>query len=134
MMSEDMPYTALIVDDSAFSREWLAGILRHVGLKGVEVAESGSVALEKVRAMKPDLIFLDAVMPGMDGLTTIKELKKLLPEVVVVITSSSSAKETVLNFKEAGAQFYLRKPLEASKVRETLAKIFETVGHPREER
>jgi two-component system chemotaxis response regulator CheY len=132
-MSEEMPYTALIVDDSPFSREWLAGILHHAGLKSVEVAESGSVALEKVRAVKPDLIFLDAVMPGMDGLTTIKELRKLLPEVVVVITSSSSAKETVLNFKEAGAQFYLRKPLEASKVRETLAKIFQTAAHPREE-
>jgi two-component system chemotaxis response regulator CheY len=127
-MSEEMPYTALIVDDSPFSREWLEGILYHVGLKRVEVAESGSAALEKVKAVKPDLIFLDAVMPGMDGLTTIKELKKLLPEVVVVVTSSSSAKETVLNFKEAGAQFYLRKPLEASKVRETLAKIFETAS------
>lgn len=133
MTTAEISHTVLVVDDSLFSREWLAGILQHVGFKSIDFAENGVVALEKVKAMKPDLIFLDAVMPGMDGLTTLKELKKLLPEVIVVITSSSSSKEVVLKFKEAGAHFYLRKPLEASKVRETLGRVFEMMGHPQEE-
>jgi len=79
------------------------------------------------------LIFLDAVMPGMDGLTTLKELRKLLPDVIVVITSSSSTKEVVLQFRDAGAHFYLRKPLDPPKVRETVEKAFEMMGSPQVE-
>jgi two-component system chemotaxis response regulator CheY len=133
MTVQETNHTALVVDDSVFSREWLAGILQHVGFKNVDFAESGVVALEKVKATKPDLIFLDAVMPGMDGLTTLKELKKILPDAIVVITSSSSTKEVVLQFKEAGAHFYLRKPLDPPKVRETIDKAFEMMGSPLEE-
>jgi two-component system chemotaxis response regulator CheY len=133
MTTQETNHRALVVDDSLFSREWLAGILQHVGFKSIDFAESGLVALEKVKAAKPNLIFLDAVMPGMDGLTTLKELKKLLPDVIVVVTSSSSTKEVVLQFREAGAHFYLRKPLDPPKVRETIEKAFEMMGSPLEE-
>jgi two-component system chemotaxis response regulator CheY len=133
MTTQATNHTALVIDDSVFSREWLAGILQHMGFKSIDFAESGVAALERVKTAKPDLIFLDAVMPGMDGLTTLKELRKLLPDVIVVITSSSSTKEVVLQFRDAGAHFYLRKPLDPPKVRETVEKAFEMMGSPQVE-
>jgi two-component system chemotaxis response regulator CheY len=60
----------------------------------------------------------------MDGLTALREIKRIDPEAIVVMITSLSEKEKVMQFKEAGANYYLLKPFENDKFDQTLLKIF----------
>ena len=80
-----MPKTILIVDDEPNVRAGLVDILQELGYSIVE-AENGQEAIEKARAIKPDLVLLDTSMPGMDGIEIcrqIKQVEKISTRVIV---------------------------------------------------
>lgn len=112
----------LIVDDSAHIRILITKLLRNLQFKTIETAEDGKQGLEKVRSFQPHVIFLDGIMPEMDGLGVLREVKKSFPEIFVIITSSLSEREKVLQFKESGADAYLLKPFEHAKFEEVVQK------------
>ncbi|MGA9408770.1 MAG: response regulator [Bacteroidota bacterium] len=122
MNAPPLPYSVLVVDDSPHSRILLLRLLQRNGLSQVELAVNGAEGLQRFKSSKPDLVFLDAIMPEVDGLTVLREIKKIDPGAIVVITTSLSEKEKVLQFKDAGANYYLLKPFEDNKFDETLAK------------
>ena len=66
--------TILVVDDEASARMLLVDTLSHIGHK-IEVAENGEIALMQAQNLKPDLILLDIMMPGIDGFETLRRLK-----------------------------------------------------------
>jgi len=117
------PYSALIVDDSAHIRILLSKLLQRNGFKKIDLAVNGADGLQHFTSDNPDVIFLDAIMPEMDGLTALQEIKKRGPQTIVVMTTSLSEKEKVLKFKEAGADYYLLKPFEDKKFVEVLQKV-----------
>ena len=118
-----IPYSVLVVDDSPHSRILLLKLLQRSGLSQVELAVNGAEGIQRYKASKPDIVFLDAIMPEMDGLTALREIKKINPEAIVVMTTSLSEKEKVLQYKEAGASYYLLKPFENEKFDLTLLKV-----------
>jgi two-component system chemotaxis response regulator CheY len=124
-----LPYRTLVVDDSAHMRMLLTKLLKRCGFEFVEGAENGKVGLEKFESFKPHVVFLDGIMPEMDGLTVLRAIKSRTPEAVVVITSSLSEREKVLQFKESGAEFYLMKPFEEAKFMETAQKVISTLDN-----
>ena len=80
----------LVVDDEKLARDRLAGYLRK--LDDVDVvgeAKNGIEALERITELKPDLVFLDVQMPGLDGFGVLKSLSE--PPQIVPITSSATA-------------------------------------------
>ncbi len=102
----------LVCDDSAFSRVTLRKIIESdKNLRVLDVARNGNQALEKARALKPDVITLDVNMPGMDGLTVLKEIVKLkiAPVIMVASTSGENASATI-DAMEAGAFDFISKP------------------------
>jgi len=123
MKPPPLDYSALVVDDSPHSRILLLRLLQRSGITRVELAVNGAEGLQRYKASKPDIVFLDAIMPEMDGLTALQEIKKIHPAAIVVMTTSLSEKEKVLQFKEAGASYYLLKPFVNEKFDETLAKV-----------
>ena len=112
MKAPPLPYSVLVVDDSAHSRILLLRLLQRSGITQVDLAVNGAEGLQHFKSLKPDMVFLDAIMPEMDGLTALREIKQLDPESIVVMTTSLSEKEKVMQFKEAGANYYLLKPFE----------------------
>ena len=112
----------LVIDDSAHIRILLSKLLNSMDFETIETAENGRLGVEKAGTFKPDIVFLDGIMPEMDGLTALGEIKKNHPETLVVISSSLSERERVLQFKEAGADFYLLKPFERPKLEEIVKK------------
>jgi len=120
-------HSILIIDDSPHMRILLARLLKNRGFEKVESAENGALGLAKFKVQDPQIVFLDGIMPEMDGLTVLREIKKTDPETIVVMTTSLSDREKVVEFKQAGADYYLLKPFEDNKFDETLQKALATL-------
>jgi len=109
-------YDLLIVDDQAGVRRFLAEAFSEEGYR-VEVACSGGEAVRKAGARRPALVLLDIKMPGMNGLETLEELRKIAPGVPVVIMTAYGELDIVTEAKKRGVKNYINKPFDLSEVR-----------------
>jgi len=101
----------LVVDDSAFVRKTVCQILsRSPFIEVVGIAGDGEEALEKVAELHPDVVTLDLMMPGMDGLGFLIRQMSLSPVPVVVVSTADSQHDMVLKALEAGAVDFVHKP------------------------
>ncbi len=108
-----MDLEALVVDDSATYRTILTEVLRNVaGIGDVRKARDGTEALRLVDESVPGIVFLDIVMPGMDGLEVLAKLKAGHPDLPVVMVSGASRSNARVTVKslEAGALAFVAKP------------------------
>jgi adenylate cyclase len=105
----------LVVDDLADNREVLRARLSSQGYE-VETAEDGASALARISTEPPDLVLLDVMMPGIDGIETVRRLKtdRTLPFIPVVLLTSKSDNADIVAGLEAGADDYLTKPIDHS--------------------
>jgi two-component system chemotaxis response regulator CheB len=111
-MSDHIP-TVLIVDDSAFMRTLIAEMVDlDGGFRVVGMAADGVEALEKIRALHPDIVTLDIEMPRLDGLQTLEQIMTEMPRPVVMLSAAGSEKgnEMTLRALERGAVEFVRKP------------------------
>ncbi|MFI5314387.1 MAG: sigma-54-dependent transcriptional regulator [Myxococcota bacterium] len=111
----------LIVDDDASARDWLAAFARSRGLAPFCVA-SGEEALDELRRSPPDVVTLDLVLPGMDGLAALRALKTIAPRVPVVMLSGVGDTQAIVEAVRLGASDFLRKPFEAEELEVALEK------------
>ena len=89
------PYKILIVDDELSVRASLKEWFLEDGFK-VETAESGEDALNKMHAGPYDIILLDIKMPGMDGITLQKKIKKITPQAIIIIMTAYASVDTAV--------------------------------------
>ena len=100
----------LIVDDQTVVREGMAAILAfYSDIEIVGQAEDGNKALALVKQTNPDVVLLDMVMPGQDGLTVIPKIKEIAPDVSILVVTSFAETERVYQAIKAGALGYLLK-------------------------
>lgn len=93
----------LIVDDSPLVRQRLRDMLQqHSSWEVCGEAANGPDALEKVQLMKPDLIVLDFLMPGMDGLQTAREIGKLVPTIPILMFTMHLSRQLVEEARNVG--------------------------------
>lgn len=105
------PIRVLVVDDSAFARKVLREALsRAEGIEVVGTARDGLDALEKIAELHPDVVTLDLVMPGLDGLGLLKSLTGPQRPRVVVVSMADSASELAISAMQAGAVELVHKP------------------------
>jgi two-component system, OmpR family, KDP operon response regulator KdpE len=100
--------TILIVDDEPQIRRVLLTTLTSEGYAVVE-AKSGEEALEKMRSERPDLVLLDANMPGMSGLETCREIRRTSDVSIIMVTVRNTERDKVMAL-DAGADDYVVKP------------------------
>lgn len=99
----------LIVDDEADLLEMLYSIFERAGYTKISTASSGKEALSMFRSHQPDMIVLDVMMPGMDGFTVLKEIRRISTIPVLMLTARGEADDKFSGF-ENGADDYLVKP------------------------
>ncbi len=110
----------LIVDDETTIIESLEGILSDDGFEVIH-AFNGYEALKKIEAASPDIVLLDIWMPGMDGIETLKEIKKIAPNLPVVMITGHGSIESAVDATKSGAYDFLEKPLSLDKVMVTIS-------------
>lgn len=109
----------LIVDDEPSMRRYLQTVLELDSYQ-VSAAASGEEALDKVRQKPPDLVLLDLVLPGWDGLETLKRIRQASPLSKVVMISCVRDTRKVAQAMRLGAQDYLSKPIQKEEMDEVL--------------
>lgn len=114
---------AVIADDEAFIRQVLLKMLERLGVEVVGVAENGKIAVDLFQETKPDIVILDIAMPEMDGLEALRKILALDPEARVLMCTSFSSKQYVVEAVKVGAKGYLNKPFDLDKIREKISKI-----------
>lgn len=105
----------LLVDDEPSILRALSGLLSDEGFE-VKTASNGYEALKFIDAESPDLVLLDIWMPGIDGIETLKEIKKDNPFIQVVIITGHGTIETAIKATKLGAFDFIEKPLSIEKV------------------
>jgi CheY-like chemotaxis protein len=120
------PASILVVDDEADTCRNLSDILTDLGYQ-VDTALNGYEALELARKKAYDIALLDLKMPGMDGLTLYRELRKLRSSTVAIVVSAYASKATAEEALAAGAWQVLAKPVDLSRL---LALVDEALGQP----
>jgi CheY-like chemotaxis protein len=104
--------TIMVVDDAEVIRTYLKNLLP---MKGYDIllAEDGLKAMELLNGgARPDVVVLDVMMPGIDGIETLRKIKQLMPEVPVIMLSVVGKAGTVVDAMNLGAADYINKPFE----------------------
>lgn len=114
----------LIVDDNDLIRTLLRGILRAEECEILGEAKNGALALEFIEKKRPDVVFLDVLMPEMDGLETLQNIKQFHPEIIVVMITGSPSKDNVQESIQGGASGFIVKPFNSARVIETLKRAW----------
>ncbi|GAT71114.1 two-component system protein-glutamate methylesterase response regulator [Planomonospora sphaerica] len=122
--------SVLVVDDSVVVRRLIVDALSaDPGIQVVGTAPNGKVALSKIDMLKPDIVTLDIEMPVMDGLTTIKEIRKVHPRLPVIMfsTLTSVGASATLEALASGASDYVTKPANVGSVSESIKSVREQI-------
>ena len=111
----------LVVDDEASIRDLLAKTLA-LAEYDVDLAPDGRAALERLRIIPYDLLITDLKMPGVDGLTVIKEARRLKTDIPVIIITGFSTESSAIEAVNLGVSGYLTKPFRVPRVLAAAAK------------
>ena len=118
-----MAKNILICDDAAFMRMMIKDILSKNGYNVAGEAENGAKAVEKYAELKPDLVLMDITMPEMDGISAVKEIKKVDPNAKIVMCSAMGQQAMVIEAIQSGAKDFIVKPFQAERVLEAVKKV-----------
>jgi NarL family two-component system response regulator LiaR len=118
------PIRVLITDDHAIVRKGLAVLLgTERGIKVVGEARDGREAVEKAGALKPDVVLMDLVMPGMDGIEATRKITEARPGVRILVLTSFAADDKVFPAVKAGALGYLLKDTAPEELVEAIHRV-----------
>ncbi len=117
----------LIVDDFSTMRRIIKNLLRDLGFNNTSEADDGQTALPMLKSGNFDFLVTDWNMPGMDGLSLLKEVRadEELGKMPVLMVTAEAKREQIVVAAEAGVNGYVVKPFTAITLKEKIDKIFE---------
>lgn len=127
------PITIIIVDDHKLVRQGVRAFIdTQPDIRVLGEAESGQAALELVKNQPPDVVLMDLIMPGMDGVEATRQLKQISPATQVIVLTSYHQDEHIFPAIRAGALSYLLKDVGPEELAEAVRKAAggEAVLHP----
>jgi len=117
-------FRVMVIDDDPGLREYMEALVSRQGYD-VYAVGGGEEALRILGEARPDLVTLDVVLPGMDGLAILRELKERVPGVPVIMLSGHGQARTIVEAMRLGASDFLRKPFEAEELELAFQKALE---------
>ena len=110
----------LVCDDSILARKSMTAMLNSFGYENVTEVSNGEDAVNKYKEEKPDIVFLDIVMPFNDGITATKEIIEFNPEARIIVISSVGTQTHLREVIKAGAKDFIQKPVDADLLKQVL--------------
>ena len=114
----------MVVDDSRIVQLQLQKILSDTDYEVVACCQNGEDALEMYDKITPDLVTMDILMPGMDGLETARLLLQAHPDARVLMVSSLAYDDTINEANEIGAKGFVYKPFDRDQILQSMQKAF----------
>jgi DNA-binding NtrC family response regulator len=111
----------LVIDDELFVRELLLEFLSTEGYE-VSLADSGEKAVKLMQIQPADLILVDLKMPGIDGIETLKQIKKIAPDSLAIIMTGYPTIESSIEALRQGAYDYVVKPFKLNDLKSAIEK------------
>lgn len=115
----------LIVDDSLFIYEEMKSLLEGTDFSVVAYAKNGEDAIDMYEEHKPDIVTMDIILPGMDGLETSKKILEKWPDAKILVVSSLAYDDTINEASELGLNEFVYKPFEKENLIAALKKCSE---------
>jgi len=113
----------LIVDDTSYIRKILREIIEEHGHTVVGEAKNGLEAIELTEKLLPELIIMDIVMPGKNGIEAMIDIKKRFPNIKVVLMSALGQERLIMDAINAGAQKFIIKPFKKENIISAIEKV-----------
>src|SRR5215211_2410992 len=115
--------TCLIVDDSAFMRFHLRRMMDSIENVIASEAANGNEAITEYGRLRPDIVLMDIIMPGLEGVETVKRICQSDPTARVIMVSSVSYSDKVREALAAGAKCFLSKPVTTEQLRRAIVQV-----------
>ena len=112
----------LIVDDALIMRKRIQEIAEEAGWQVAGQAQDGAEAVAMYRQVQPDLVTLDIVMPNLDGVSALKQIRQIDPHAQVIMVSAVNQREKLSECIGAGAMDFIVKPFEKASLRSCFEK------------
>ena len=117
-----MPGKVLVCDDAQLTRRTLRNILEDAGYEVVGEAVNGEDAIHKYKECRPDIVFMDIVMPELDGIEAVKRIIEMDSQAVIIMCSSLAQQKKVVTAIRAGAKDFIVKPFTRERVLDSIEK------------
>ena len=114
---------ALIVEDNALKRFTIRALLEKLGHEVAGEIENGDKAVEAFTALRPDVVFLDIILPGRSGLEILSDIKSMNPAAKVVIITALVQKEMENKLTDNGADAIIYKPFSYEEFKEGIKRL-----------
>lgn len=123
-----LQFTCLIVDDSAFARFHLRRLMDSFENISASEAANGNEAISEYKRLSPDIVLMDIVMPGLEGVETVRRICEADPLARVIMISSVSYREKVEEALAAGAKCFIPKPVTTDELKRAIEQVLDING------
>ena len=114
--------TALVVEDEKVANELLSSTFNNF-FASVTSSFNGEDALDTFKKQKPDIVFVDIIMPGMDGIELSRKIRDMNPNQIIIVISASNDIQKISESIEIGVNSFIQKPIDTKKIIELLTNI-----------
>jgi len=114
--------TALVVEDEKVTNELLSSTFGNF-FSEVQSASDGEEALQTYKTYEPDVVFVDIIMSGMDGIELSRRIRKINPSQIIIVISASNDIKKISESIEVGVNSFIQKPIDTNKIIELLNNI-----------
>jgi len=114
--------TAMVVEDEKVTNELLSSTFKNF-FSSVDSCFNGEEAIETYNASKPDVVFVDIIMSGMDGIELSRRIRQENPNQIIIVISASNDIEKISESIEVGVNSFIQKPIDTKKIIELLTNV-----------
>ena len=119
--------TSMIVEDERVTNELLSSTFKNF-FSDVQSSSNGEEALAIYNKYKPDVVFVDIIMDGMDGIELSRKIREIDPNQIIIVISASNDIEKISESIEVGVNSFIQKPIDTKKIIELLSSVVSMIS------
>ncbi|MCK9453549.1 response regulator [Sulfurimonas sp.] len=127
LTEETKKLSSMVVEDEKVANELLSSTFKNF-FASVKSCFNGKEALEAYKTSMPDIVFVDIIMAGMDGIELSRKIREISPNQIIIVISASNDIEKISESIEVGVNSFIQKPIDTKKIVELLSSIVSMIN------